>query len=154
MDESSKPTYIRQESHGANSPNIAGNHNTVFSGPVQVNIDRRISPSAAGIIVRGLTDQPCAVTVGVLGMGGEPEQLANQILLAVSEDGRPAVGVNHGLGFHPFYGVQLRHSTINPPLRAVEAIAKAFASDGLSYVTIPDSGQPAGSIYIYVGFRP
>jgi hypothetical protein len=59
---------------------------------LNVNTDRRMTNTAAAMMVEGLKVIPCQVTVGVLGMGGEPSYLADQ-LLEIAKGAVPTVMV-------------------------------------------------------------
>jgi hypothetical protein len=142
---------IHQVSHGPNSPNIVGDRNQIIN--VAVNQNRRMSNAAATLMIDGLKANPCKITLGVLGMGGEPDELASQIFQIVKRAIPQANGVNHGIGFEPFSGIQLRYSPINTPMAAVEVVARAFTADHIDYFAGPDPNQPEGSVYIFVGYK-
>lgn len=123
-------------------------------GDFNVNMARRMTQSGADLMISGLRNKPCQVTVGVLGMGGEPDRLANEILQIVQLAGCQASGVNHGVGFPTFYGVRILYSPITPPLESIRIVASALKISKIDYVESPDPNQKPGSLYIYVGYKP
>ena len=67
-----------------------------------------MSSAAADVMINGLKRDPCTVTIGVLGTGGEPDRLANEILAIARRAGGEVRGVYHGIGFEGFTGVQIK----------------------------------------------
>ncbi len=121
---------------------------------INVNTDRRVSRTAADIMIQGLKSTPCPITIGVLGMGGEPDRLANDLYQIACQAGGEVHGINHGVGFEAFTGIQVRYSPTNTPQVALSAITNALKADKLDFIADADRGQPPGSIYIFVGYKP
>lgn len=120
---------------------------------IEINTDRRIDKTNFDFLVDGLKNNQCVITVGVLGNGGEPSFLADQLLLAATQSGCKVSGVNHGVGFEPFMGVKIIYSTINTPVNSISIIESVFNKANITYIKIPDDSK-TGSIYLYVGYKP
>jgi hypothetical protein len=121
---------------------------------VNINTDRRLSAADLDNLIRGLKANPCAITVGVLGMGGEPDYLANQLLEATKSAGCQTKGVYHGVGFPAFTGLQIKFSVDSTPTATITVIENVFQDAKVSYTKVPDKSQPSDSIYLYVGYKP
>jgi hypothetical protein len=142
---------------GAIQQNMTGSPGALqvaVAGDVNVNTDRRLRGRPAETLVGFLRTNPCPVTVGALGMGGDPEILANDFLAIAKAAGCPTQGIFHGVGFQPFDGIQIKFSPQNTPTNSVLGIIKALRESRLTFVSGPDPSQAAGSIYIYVGNKP
>ncbi len=125
-----------------------------IGGDLNVNTARRIKGKYANKLIQTLKDNPCTITVGVLGMGGEPEALANDFLLIAKKAGCPTKGVYHGIGFEPFNGIQLKYSSENPPQNTVFSLTQFFKEIRFDYFVVSDPKLEKGSIYLYIGYKP
>ena len=123
-------------------------------GDLSVNLGRKVTQNASNLMVNGLRNKPCQVTVGALGMGGEPTELAYELLQIAQNAGCQTDGVFHGVGFPAFYGVQVLYSPVNMPVESIRTITTALKASKIAYVEFPDANQKPGSIYLYVGFKP
>jgi len=121
---------------------------------IALNTERKLTDSAVAMMIDGLRVNKCPITVGVLGTGGETEQLASQIYMTVRKAIPEVGGINHGVGFEPFSGIHLTYSPVNPPLAAVQVISSAFAASKIDYLAEAERRRSPGSIYIFVGFKP
>jgi hypothetical protein len=121
---------------------------------LNVNTARRVTQDAANLMVNGLKNKPCQVTVGALGLGGEPDRLADELLQIAQYAGCQTSGVNHGVGFPTFYGVQVLYSPVNTPVESIQIITAALKASKIDYVEFPDPNQKPGSVYLYVGYKP
>lgn len=143
----------------ASSPNIAQTMNNSpgaiqVGGNLSVNAERQVTQTAINLLMKRLKNKPCPVTVGVLGLGGEPLQLANDLLQILQNAGCQVSGVNHGIGFPTFFGVRILYSPISPPVESIQVIADALQASKIDFVNVPDSNQAPGTIYLYVGYKP
>ena len=87
-------------------------------------------------------------------MGGEPDQLANQLLLTAQNAGCAARGVNHGVGFQPFKGIQIQVSQTNPLINTARKLESILNAAGISSAVVYGHNLEEGSIYLYVGYNP
>jgi hypothetical protein len=125
------------------------------AGNVNVDVSRRLSPSAAASLVAALRSRPPRqVTVGALGMGGDITRLADEILQLAKLAGCQTAGVNHGVGLDGFEGVRVLAATVDTPVEATQAMAGALAASGIASQKALDPGQPPGTLYVFVGHRP
>jgi hypothetical protein len=148
---SPKPTAIQ---HPAVSQTMIGSPGGMQAGrDINVGIDRQLSSSALNFLQTGFRGVPCSITVGTLSLGGEPDRLASQLFDALGRAGCNTQGVMHGVGFASFNGIRLLVSP-SAPQPVIDIIKKALELAGLAYNTIVDSAQPAGVVYIYVGYKP
>ena len=125
-----------------------------IGGDLHINNDRRLTGEIANGLVASLRGKACHIRVGVLGLGDEPDRLANDVLAIAQRAGCQAEGVFHGVGFDPFDGIRLKYSPDHTPTDTVKAVAAAFNAAKLLFVAGPDPSQPPGAIYIFVGYKP
>lgn len=125
-----------------------------IAGDLHINSDRRLTGEIANGLVASLRGKACHIRVGVLGMGGEPDRLANDVFEIAQRAGCQAEGVFHGVGFDPFDGIRLKYSSDDTPTDTVKAVAAAFNAAKLLFVAGPDPSQPPGAAYVFVGYKP
>lgn len=121
---------------------------------LNINTERKILLDAASLMVTGLKRNPCPITVGALGMGGEPSRLADDLLKLVQAAGCEANGVFHGVGFPSFNAIRILYSPLNTPAKSVQFITTALESSRIDYVTLSDVNQKPGTVYLFVGYKP
>lgn len=131
-----------------------GQEGGITAKNVKINTDRRLNQDNFDALVNGLSENRCEITVGVLGMGGEQGFLADQLLLAAKKAGCNVSGVNHGIGFAPFVGLQLKYSPIDTPDKSISIIEDVLRNANISYTRVDDNSQSSGAIYLYVGYKP
>ncbi len=124
------------------------------AGDLNINADRRIKGKHASALTQALKNNPCPITVGALGAGGEPDALANDFLEIAQKAGCRTKGVFHGIGFQSFNGIQVKFSPVQTPTNSVLAIVQVLKDAKLAFDSGPDPSQAPGSIYIYVGYKP
>lgn len=145
-----------------NSPNAViqnmssspGSTQIAVTGDLNVNTDRHIRGILAETLQQRLKASPCSITVGVLGMGGEPDALANEFLRIAKSAGCPVKGVYHSVSSTSFDGIQIRYSPINTPTKAIQSLIEVLREADFAFVSGQDPTQKDGSIYIYVGNKP
>lgn len=157
-DYSSKPSNITQAVGSGNSGNVSQLNNSpnspINQNITNVNTGRRLRGSVSEKLIQVLSANPCPITVGVLGTGGEPEILANDFLVISKSAGCKTLGIFHGVGFDPFNGIQVKFSPHNTPTNSILAIIRTLQENHLDFASGYDPSQADGSIYIYVGFNP
>lgn len=121
---------------------------------VNINTDRNISPSVSNAISNVLKASNCQITIGALGMGGETEKLANQLLLAAQYSGCKTNGVNHGIGFEGFNGLQIQVSQTNPLLNVARSLESILLNASIECSVVYGLSLTEGNIYLYVGYKP
>ncbi len=121
---------------------------------VNINTDRQIDPTVAAVLTGVLQSESCQITVGALGMGGESDQLANQLLSAAQNAGCITNGVNHGVGFQPFKGVQIQVSQKNPLMNTAQKLESILNGAGIRSTVVYGPSLAEGSIYLFVGYKP
>lgn len=135
----------------ASSP---GSTQIAITGNVTVNTDRRLRGAISETLLKRLRRFPCPITVGALGVGGEPDALAGDFLRIAKAANCPVQGVFHGVGFTPFDGIQIKYSPRRTPTSTVSALIKTLREAKFVFVSGPDPSKEDGSVYIYVGNRP
>lgn len=121
---------------------------------VNINTDRQIDRTVGKALIGILQSENCQITVGALGMGGEPDQLANQLLSAAQNAGCITNGVNHGVGFQPFKGIQIQVSQKNPLMNTAQKLESILNGAGIHSTVVYGPSLAEGSIYLYVGYKP
>lgn len=125
-----------------------------IAGDLHINSDRRLTGEIANGLVASLRGKACHIRVGVLGMGGEPDRLANDVFAIAQQAGCQAEGVFHGVGFDPFDGIRLKYSPDDTQTDTVKTLASAFNAAKLLFVEGADPSQPPGAVYVFVGYKP
>jgi hypothetical protein len=125
----------------------------ITAGTINVNLDRRLTESAALELARNLRNSQSSITVLALGAGGEPSALADQLLSVIKISLPSKNAVSHAIGFSPFNGVLLKHS-ISGPQESLDAIKKALTASQIAFEDTPVPSQQPGTIYIFVGYHP
>lgn len=125
-----------------------------IGGDLHINSDRRLTGEIANSLVASLRSKACHIRVGVLGVGGEPDRLANDVFAIAQRAGCQVEGVFHGVGFDPFDGIRLQYSPDDTPTDTVKAVAATFNAAKLLFVAVPDPSQSPGAVYIFVGYKP
>lgn len=121
---------------------------------VNVNNDRNISQSVSNEISEILRTNNCEITIGALGMGGEPDKLANQLLIAAQNSGCTTNGVYHGVGFQSFNGLQIQVSQTNPLLNVARSLENILRKASIECTVVYGPNLSEGNIYLYVGYKP
>lgn len=121
---------------------------------VNVNTDRNISQTVSDEISRVLKSSNCQITIGALGMGGETDKFANQLLKAAQNSGCVTSGVNHGIGFQVFNGLQIQVSQTNPLLEIARSLESILLNASIECSVVYNPGLVEGNIYLFVGYKP
>ena len=146
-----KDNQIKQEmTNSPGSVQIGGD----MKGQINIDTDRKITSEAKDLFISGLNNNKCNIQVGVLGTGGEPSELAEEILSLSKLSGCNTEGVFHGIGFQAFKGVQIMISELSPPIEAAKTISTALNNSNIYNIMFKDSSKPENTIYIYVGYKP
>lgn len=82
---------------------------------ININTNRRLTHDSARRIQRALSTAQCPLSIGVLGLGGEPSEFADNLLRTCQIAMASTRGVNHGVGLPSFTGVQIRYSPVSTP---------------------------------------
>lgn len=127
---------------------------TQIAGDLNVDTGRRIKGTFAESLKNELAKARYVITVGVLGTGGEPEQLANDFLQIAQKSGCETKGIFHGIGFQSFEGVQIKYSPEKTSSGSIQSITRILGQAKIDFSIDEDVSQPANSIYIYVGYKP
>lgn len=121
---------------------------------LHVNTSRSMTQDAVELMIDGLKKEPCQITIGALGLGGEPSQLADELLHIIQRAGCKANGVFHGVNLGSFYGVRILYSPIKTPVESIRIIKNALEASKIEYFEFPDPNQKPESVYLYIGYKP
>ena len=122
---------------------------------VYVNQDRKLTKSSAADISANLSIHPCDITVGVWGMGGESDVLAESLLKAFDDAHMPVPpqGPSHGIGLgRSFTGIQIRIPSGSKP-ECIKYLEDAMRTSNLEFSEVPDNSLTPGQVYLYVGTK-
>lgn len=119
-------------------------------GNINIDTKRRLSDESKHFIKENLAGTNCSVAIGVLGMGGEPSEFAEELLLLLSENCLTS-GVFHGIGFKQFNGVLLMVSEQYRDIEFLGKLIQVFELSKVKFEFVKDNDQPQDRIYIYVG---
>jgi hypothetical protein len=143
---------IKQEMN--NSPNgvqVAGNINGDVN--IDINTNRKIPVNLKDSLFIGLKNNPCQITIGVLGIGGEPTEFAEELYNIIKQADCQIKGPFHAVGFESFYGVRILYPPKNPPIKSDEIIERVFKLAKIQYRLIPEPKQQENSLYLYIGYK-
>lgn len=87
-------------------------------------------------------------------MGGETDKFANQLLNAAKNSGCATSGVNSGIGFRVFDGLQIQISQSNPAMTTARALEAILKNALIECTVVYGPNLSEGHIYLFVGFKP
>lgn len=131
-----------------------GGTQIAVNGDLNINTDRRLRGNISDSLVQRLKTYPCPITVGVLGVGGEPNLLAEDFLRIAKAANCPTKGIYHAVGHEPFYGIIIKFSQRDIPKNTIAVLNQSLKEAEITYINYQDSLLSEGEIYIYVGYKP